>query len=157
MRIESLMTRQVRTCSQDDTLNRAAQIMWESDVGFLPVVDEHQHMVGVVMDRDILMGAYTQGCCLSDARVASVMARDVFTCSPDDDVTRLEQIMQDRQIRRIPVVGFAGELVGVITLGDLARVSQASALKKALGGIAISKTLATISEPRPESVARAAE
>jgi CBS domain-containing protein len=157
MRIESLMTREVRTCSADDSLNRAAQVMWDTDTGFLPVVDREAHVVGVVTDRDLLMGAYTQGRCLFDASVDSVMARDVVTCSPDDDVARVELLMQEKRIRRIPVVGSSGELAGVVTLGDLARASQKSALKKAFEGVPIARTLAAICDPRAPAAANAAE
>jgi CBS domain-containing protein len=155
MKIERMMTRDVRTCSPGDTLNRAAQIMWESDCGFLPVVDGDQ-VLGVVTDRDLCMGAYTQGVPLWAAPVSSVMSRQLWTCLPGDDVRDVESLMQDRKIRRVPVVGDSGGLVGVATLGDLARRSQSSAFQKATGGLAITKTLATICEPRPPAEAQAA-
>ena len=61
MNIEKMMNSHVLSCGSSDTLNRAAQLMWDGDCGFLPVVDEQQHVVGVVTDRDICMGAYTKG------------------------------------------------------------------------------------------------
>ena len=148
MKTESLMSKNVRTCSPADTLNRAAQIMWEADCGFLAVVDQRRHVVGVITDRDLLMGAYTRGQPLTSLNVGSVMSRNVCICSPDDSLATAEMLMKERQVRRLPVVDGFGELVGVITLGDLARSSQANTIKKALGSAMVAKTLAAICEPR---------
>jgi CBS domain-containing protein len=72
----------------------------------------------------------------------------VCTCSPDDSLSSAERLMTERRVRRLPVVNAFGEIVGVITLGDLARSSQANTVKKALGGPMIAKTLAAICEAR---------
>ena len=148
MLLEKLMKRNVCTCSPGDTLNRAAQIMWEGDCGFLPVVDEEQRVIGVVTDRDLLMGAFTQGAALSASTVDTVMSRDVQRCGADASIGDVERMMAKHQIRRIPVTDTSGKLHGVVTLGDLARAAQSSAFEKAFGSLAISKTLATICEPR---------
>jgi CBS domain-containing protein len=76
------------------------------------------------------------------------MSRNVCGCSPVDSLATAETLMKERQLRRLPVVDGFGELVGVITLGDLARSSQANTIKKALGGVMVAKTLAAICEPR---------
>lgn len=156
MNIEKVMTREVSACTASDTLNRAAQLMWEGDCGALPVLDEQRRVIGVVTDRDICMGTYTQGVPLWGASVASVMSKQLFTCSPNDDVGDVERLMREKQIRRVPVVNASGELLGIVTLGDLARCSQSSALQKAMGGLAIAKTLASICEARPHQEAGAA-
>ena len=148
MNIEKMMSKDVRTCTPSDTLNRAAQLMWEGDCGFLAVVGEQQQLVGVVTDRDLCMGAYTQGVPLWGASVSSVMSKDVQTCHGTDDAGEVEQLMREKQVRRVPVVDSSGSLVGLVTLGDLARCSQASAFKKAASGFAIAKTLAGICESR---------
>jgi CBS domain-containing protein len=63
MRVEQLMTREVKVCTEADTLNRAAQLMWDSDCGCIPMISAHGDggLIGVVTDRDIAMAAYTQG------------------------------------------------------------------------------------------------
>lgn len=157
MNIAKVMNRDVRTCSATDTLNRAAQIMWEGDCGLLPVIDERGRAVAVVTDRDICMGAYMQGVPLWGAPVSSVMSKTIHTCRPTDDLATVEQLMQERRIRRIPVVDSEGILLGIVTLGDLARSSQSSTLHKAMEGLGIAKTLASICEPRPPEAAVAAE
>lgn len=157
MNIEKVMTREVFACSPNDTLNRAAQIMWEADCGALPVVDAQRRVVGLVTDRDVCMASYTRGVPLWAAPVSSAMSKALFTCSPDDAVGDVERLMKEKQIRRVPVVNGEGELLGVVTLGDLARFSQQSAFQKATGGLAITKTLAAICEPRAPKQSAAAE
>ena len=157
MNVEKVMTREVCSCSPGDRLDRATQLMWEGDCGALPVVDEKRRVVGVVTDRDICMGCYLQGVPLWGATVSSVMSKELFTCSPEDEVGDVERLMREKRIRRVPVVNGARELLGMITLGDLARTSQSSALQKAMGGLAITKTLAAICEPRAPHEAAAAE
>jgi CBS domain-containing protein len=157
MNIENVMTRDVRACSSNDTLNRAAQIMWENDCGFLPVLDDQGRVVSVVTDRDICMGAHLQGVPLWAAAVSSVMSKKLCTCGPGDDVGDIESKMREDQIRRLPVVDDGGKLLGVVTVGDLARSSQSSAFQKATGGLSIAKTLAAICEPRTGRAVAAAE
>ncbi|HVW28058.1 MAG TPA: CBS domain-containing protein [Polyangiaceae bacterium] len=158
MNVTKVMTSDVVTCAPSDSLNRAAQIMWENDCGFLPVVEDGCRLVGVVTDRDICMGAYTQGRPLSDIAVDNVMARQIQTCKAEDEIASVERLMRDNKLRRVPVVDESSELLGVVTLGDLARCSQAGPLQKALGGLAISKTLASICEPRsPQQTSAAAQ
>ena len=71
MKPENLMNRAVCTCSERDSLEQAARIMWDSDVGCLVVVGEEGRPIGMVTDRDLTMAAYTQGVALRDASVSS--------------------------------------------------------------------------------------
>jgi CBS-domain-containing membrane protein len=118
-------------------------------------VDEQRRVVGVVTDRDICMGTYTQGVPLWGALVSSVMAKELFTCLPENEVSDVEELMRDKRIRRVPVVSGSGELLGIVTLADIARGAQSRALQKALGGLPIGKTLASICEPRAPQQAAA--
>ena len=150
MKIEDIMTRDVRTCASSDSLATAAQIMWENDCGAVPVLDAEDRVVGIITDRDLAMAAHLQGVPLRDSRVASAMARDVKTCSPRDTPATVQAIMQQHKIRRVPVVDEQRRLLGIASLGDLA---YAMAAEQTLGGDgmtwpAIAHTLARVSEPR---------
>ena len=150
MRIEDMMTRDVRGCTPDDRLATAAQIMWENDCGAVPVVDAQGRVIGIITDRDLAMAAHLQGVALSESRVASAMARDVKCCSPRDTPATVQAIMQQHKIRRVPVVDDHKHLLGIVSLGDLA---YAMAAEQTLGGdgmtwAAIAHTLARVSEPR---------
>ena len=150
MRVGNLMNRNVYACSRLDTLQRAAKLMWENDCGFLPVV-EGRRVVGTVTDRDALMGAYTRNAPLGTILVSNVMSDDLVVCSVDDDVRSAESLMQRRRVRRLPVLDARGDLVGVITLGDLARHAQSTAFRRARESLTVAKTLAAVCEPRSTS------
>jgi len=121
MQVKDLMTHDVRTCSATDSLSRAAQIMWETDCGCVPVVDDRASVVGMVTDRDICMAAYTQGRTLADMTVASAASSNVVTVRENDTLHRAETLMRDAQVRRLAVVDAEGQLVGLLSIGDLAR------------------------------------
>jgi len=78
MRVEQLMNQPVHTCRRTDSLNRAAQLMWDNDCGVLPVVDDRGLLAGVITDRDICMASYTQGRSLLELVVERAMAKKVF-------------------------------------------------------------------------------
>jgi len=150
MKVEELMTRDVRACGRYDSLNSAAHIMWEHDCGCVPVVDAERHVVGVVTDRDVCMAAYTQGQPLAAMLVNAAMAKDVATCTPEDSVAGAEAIMKARQVRRLPVVDAAGRLVGLLSFNDIARHAareRKTRGKRAIAADEIVHTLGAICEP----------
>ncbi|MEM1025246.1 MAG: CBS domain-containing protein [Myxococcota bacterium] len=114
------MNQPVRTCRRTDSLNRAAQLMWDYDCGVLPVVDDRGLLVGIITDRDICMGSYTQGRSLLELVVETAMATPVFACHLDDEIETAEYMMSDKKVRRLPVVDAGGRPVGVISLSDIA-------------------------------------
>lgn len=116
---ESLMTLDTQACQAEDSLHRAAQLMWENDCGSVPVVDSDRRVIGMITDRDICMAAFTQGGDLHAHPVSSAMSPQVYGCSPDDSVSVAEHLMREQQIRRIPVVN-DGRLVGMLSLNDIA-------------------------------------
>jgi CBS domain-containing protein len=158
MRVHELMTKDPLRCREEDSLDRAAQQMWEGDVGSLPVVDEEERVVGMITDRDICMAAYTQGRDLKSLSVASAMSRQVQSCGPNETLAIAEERMRRAQVRRLPVIQ-QSLLVGVLSLNDLALAalnagSAASAAGPSL--LEAGKTLGRICERR-ELEARAAE
>jgi CBS domain-containing protein len=150
MRVQELMTQMPATCTRESTCAEAARIMWDCDCGSVPVVDDNGRAVGIVTDRDICMSALFRGAPLSAIAVANVMSGDLATCQADDDVKDAERVMQQRQVRRLPVVDRGGALVGILSLGDVAqRVGQAPNGRDEHGdGANLVATIATISEPR---------
>ena len=120
MKVEQLMARSVRACRPDDTLNTAAEIMWENDCGCVPVVDVGNHVVGMVTDRDVCMAAYIQGRRLNEMRVSSAMSREVFSCKFDDAIAAAEEVLRVHAVRRLPVVDESGVLVGILSMNDIA-------------------------------------
>lgn len=146
-----------RACSPLDSLNQAAQIMWELDCGALPVVEDGDRVIGMITDRDICMAAYTRGQPLGAMRVESAMSHVVHTCSPDDTLGHAARVMADRQVRRLPITE-NGKLVGVLALADVARVVRAEHGNRVPGCVALAHTLAAVSAQRASAqTASAAE
>jgi CBS domain-containing protein len=151
MRVDELMSHDVKVCLAGDTLNRAAELMWNHNCGFLPVVpDETSRMLtGVITDRDIAMAAYTQGKTLCAITVSVAMARGVKVCHPSDDITTAEALMRLKQVHRLPVIDDNGAIVGVISLNDIARGTQREAHRnEQISDSGVAATVAAISQPR---------
>jgi CBS domain-containing protein len=144
MKIASLVHHDVTTCTIHDNLAQAAQLMWDRDIGCLPVIDDQGHVAGMITDRDICMAAYTQGSPLHAMPVTIAMAKHVFSCTPSDELAAVERIMSEHQIRRMPVIDAQGHPVGIVSLNDLARASITGEVPAA----EITATLAAVSAPR---------
>jgi len=141
------MTRNVFVCHPKDSLEQVAHLMWDGDVGCAVVTGADRKPVGMITDRDLAMAAYTQGALLRDIRVETAMATKIWACSVNDSLKEVEHKMRTAQVRRLPVVGFGGELVGIVTLGDIARSAHSSPSRLTeLPGLA--STLAGITERR---------
>lgn len=121
MHVADLMTQSPACCSQDSTVQEAAQLMEQHDCGCLPVVDGGQRVVGVVTDRDIACRCVGHGKDTTTS-VAEVMTAQPSCCGPDDDVREAERIMAERQVRRLPVVDEAGCCVGMVAQAHLAKL-----------------------------------
>lgn len=117
MLVHELMTKNPRTCGPDDDLGKAAIEMWQGDCGMLPVL-RGDRVVGVVTDRDICMGLALSGRRPAERQVQEVMSKEVYACTPDDDVGDALEIMGSRRIRRLPVVD-GDRLVGVLSMNDI--------------------------------------
>jgi CBS domain-containing protein len=129
--VSQVMTRNVQFVSPQETVQRAAQMMDDLNVGSLPVC-EGERLVGMVTDRDITVRATAAGIAPGDAVVDEVMSTDVRWCFEDQPLDDVMQQMADTQIRRVPVVSHddAHKLVGIVSLGDLATKSAAGAQKQ---------------------------
>ena len=121
MKVKDIMTTNVRKCFTSDSLATAAQLMWEHDCGCVPLLNEDARVVGMITDRDICMAAFFQGTPLSGIKVSTVMSRQLFDCTSDDDLSAAERIMREKKVRRLPVLNQDGRLVGLVSLSDIAR------------------------------------
>ena len=152
MKVRDLMIRDVRSCTQADSLNRAAQLMWEGDCGVVPVVGDDGAVVGMITDRDLCMAAYTRGVSLGSLRVEDAMSRDVTSCSAESSLDTAMSLMREARVRRLPVVDHRGVLTGILSMNDLAREAR----KQCQGAVsedlcvALADTLGTLCEPRHE-------
>ncbi|MBN6188212.1 CBS domain-containing protein [Aneurinibacillus sp. BA2021] len=116
-RLQDIMTRQVATVQPHQTLEEAARIMNDYNVGAVPVVENGQ-CVGMITDRDIAIRAAAQNRD-SQTQVRNVMTHNIVTASAQMDVHEAADLMAKNQIRRLPVVD-NNQVVGIVALGDLA-------------------------------------
>ncbi len=129
--IADVMTRGVRTLSPHDSVISAAQAMQEMDVGVIPVCDG-DHLVGMVTDRDIVLRAVALNRANDDTKLGHVMTAAPCWCYEDQPLDDVIEAMRDAQLRRMPVVDRSQQLVGIITLGDLAVKADESQAGSAL-------------------------
>jgi CBS domain-containing protein len=123
MAIRDLMTRGVQVVKPNDSLLAAAKKMADLDIGFLPVC-EGERLVGALTDRDITVRATARGLDPQKTTVGEVMTTDVTYCTEEEDIDRTARLMKDKQLRRVLVVDAKKKLVGVVSLGDLARQQE---------------------------------
>jgi CBS domain-containing protein len=122
MRISDIMSRDVQVVRAEAPIREAAELMARIDVGALPVCDGRR-LQGMVTDRDIVVRGLAKGLG-ADATIAQVMTEGVEYCFEDDDLTEVADKMAASQIRRIPVVDRDKNLVGIVSLGDVAREAK---------------------------------
>ena len=117
--VSDVMTRNVEVIAPEDSLQRAAQLMDELNVGALPVCSGKE-LLGMITDRDITVRAVAAGQVPSDTCVSDVMSERVRWVNEDDSTATVAHYMSDMQVRRLPVLNARHELVGIVSLGDLA-------------------------------------
>ncbi|HOC09643.1 MAG TPA: CBS domain-containing protein [Bacillota bacterium] len=118
MKIGDIMTRDVRTIDRNSTVEQAARMMKELNVGSIPVT-ENGNVIGIITDRDVVLRNVADGRTAADTRVEEVMSKTVVTATPDMDVHRAADLMAQNQIRRLPIVE-NNRMVGIVSIGDLA-------------------------------------
>ena len=138
MQIRDVMTPDPATVQPGDSLQRAAAQMDELNVGVLPVTDGGK-LVGLITDRDIVVRSTSAGQDPKTARVADAMTVDPQTMGPDTHVLDAIRLMEEHQLRRLPILD-DGRLVGIVALGDLAAAGTPEA------GEAL-ETISTPAEP----------
>ena len=143
--VSQVMSAQVFTCSADDSVRRALQLMWDHDIGLVPVHRDGK-TVGVVTDRDVAMAGYLRGGLAMSADVATVMTKTLHTCKAEQSLQAASAQMRDACVRRLLVTDDDGSVVGVLSIGDIARWAARSDAHRTMAGVA--ETLAVISKPR---------
>lgn len=118
MKVREAMTRDVRLIAPDQSIQEAARLMAELDIGAVPV-QEDDRLVGMITDRDIAVRAVAEGRG-PDTPVRQIMSPEVKYCFDDQSVDEVTQNMGDLRLRRLPVLNRDKRLVGILSLGDLA-------------------------------------
>ena len=119
MIVRDIMTRDVEVVHPDSVIQEAAGKMASLDVGSLPVCD-NRRLIGVVTDRDIAIRAVAEGRDPKNTKVSEAMTPELIYCFEDEGVQEAVKLMERYQIRRLPILNREKQLVGIVSLGDLA-------------------------------------
>jgi CBS domain-containing protein len=120
MQVKDVMTEDVACVSPRTTIAEAAKLMRDRDIGALPIAEKNG-VIGIVTDRDICCRVIAQGLDPETTAVSEVMSRNVATCFEDQELPEAAHIMEQRQVRRLPVMDRKRKLVGIMSLGDLSQ------------------------------------
>ncbi|MFL0246527.1 CBS domain-containing protein [Candidatus Clostridium stratigraminis] len=137
MKLKDIMTKDVATLNSEDTVERAAHLMKQYNIGSVPVCSGEE-IIGIITDRDIAVRSVAEGENFKNQKVRDIMTSNPVIANQDMDIHDAARIMSERQIRRLPVVENKN-IVGIISLGDLAVENN---LKDNAG-----EALSNISEP----------
>jgi CBS domain-containing protein len=118
-RVRDVMTPDPQCVSESDTIMEAARIMQSADTGIVPVVDGKK-IIGLITDRDIVVRLIAEGKDVQKARVNEVMTKSVRKVDEDSPISEVVELMSNAQIRRVPVVNNRDEIVGIVSMADLA-------------------------------------
>ena len=144
MKAREIMTERPACVTPDNTIADAARLMAKHDCGCIPVVedDESRFLVGVITDRDLALRGVARGRS-PETPVKELMTTDVSAVSPDDPLDKVEELMADLQVRRVPVVDEDGCCIGIIAQADLALENGSTSDEE------VGQVVERISEPTP--------
>ena len=126
MQVKDVMTADPACCISETALQEVAQMMVDHDCGEIPVVDgkETKLPIGVITDRDIVCRTVARGLNPLDLAVADCMTTPCVTVTPDMSIGSCAWLMEDKKIRRVPVVDADGRCCGIVSLADIARLGK---------------------------------
>ena len=135
MLIKDVMSRHIATVGEETTIVDTAVLMEEYDIGVVPVVEQKQ-LLGVVTDRDIVLRCVAKGKDITQTKVKEVMSKNMVSVSPDQPLDMALQAMAGWQVKRLAVTD-QGQLAGIISLSDIARIRSSAETSWALTEISM--------------------
>lgn len=142
MKVKDAMHKGVQSAAPSTPVKEIAELMVRHDIGAVPVVDRDT-LLGMVTDRDLVCRVLTNGKTLSAVVAKDVMTVGVIYCRDNEEINDAIHLMEDKQVRRLPVVDTDGRLVGMLSLGDISHATSQN-----LAGEAIRAVSAHHEEPR---------
>ena len=133
MRVGDICARRVVTTERSTSIRDAVALMRDEHVGDVVVTAPHaagEAPVGILTDRDIVLELLAKDVAIDSVTVGDVMSYELATVEAEDEILDAIEVMQSNGVRRLPVVGAGGELVGLLSLDDLV-----AALSEAIGGL----------------------
>jgi len=119
LKVEDVMIKNVVTVDADTTVKKAVEIMNKYEIGSLVVIKRNK-LVGILTERDILKRVLAESRNPEKTKVREIVTTPIITTSPTTDLEEAAKLMFEKNVKKLPVVS-KGELVGLVTLTDLAR------------------------------------
>ena len=131
MKIQEAMTTQVKSCHAGTNLAEVAATLWNYDCGALPVTDDSGRVIGMISDRDICIAVMSKNRLASEITVGEIISGNhVYDCTPEADIQDALKVMEQQQVRRLPVVDKEGKLQGIFSINDAVLAAQNKAGKE---------------------------
>ena len=146
MKIKEVMSQDPVCCLVTDTAQSVARMMCEHNIGSIPVVSDKQskQLVGMITDRDLCCSVIVGGLDAKTTSIQKFVTANPITCRDGENIDNCERVMQEHQVRRVPVVDGQNHVIGIVSQADLALKGKPEHL---------SKTVAEISRPKRASAA----
>lgn len=137
MKINEVMSRNPVCCVPTDTARRVARIMCDQNVGSIPVVmdQESRRLVGMITDRDLCCSVIAEGLDPKGTSIEKFMTLNPVTCRDAENVENCERLMQEHQIRRIPIIDRDERVIGIVAQADLALKEKPDRVSKTVAEI----------------------
>ena len=146
MKVRDVMSQNPVCCLPTDNAQAVARMMCEQNVGLIPVVSDQQskQLLGVITDRDLCCNLVARGLDPKATNIQNLITQHPFTCRDGENIEKCERLMQEHQVRRVPIVDGNNSVIGMVSQADLALKEKPERL---------SKTVAEISKPTHTSAA----
>jgi CBS domain-containing protein len=119
MKVRTVMVESPVSCSPDTNLGAVAEMMWNNNCGFVPIVSSEQNVVGVLTDRDMCIAMATRSQSAGEITAQQASSGNVHSCQVEDEISSALETMSDKGVRRLPVVNNTGKLAGILSLDDI--------------------------------------
>ena len=136
MKVREIMTKDPVCCLASDTAQRVARVLKENGVGSVPVISdkESRKLVGMITDRDLCLGILAEG---RDAKtpIQGHFSANPVSCREGENIAACEKLMQEHQVRRMPIVDGEGRVIGIVAQADLALKEKPEKVKEVVAEI----------------------
>jgi len=134
MKVKQAMHKGVQWAGPGTSLEQLARLMWENDVGAIPI-GEHDRLIGMVTDRDIVCRCIAKGLDPKTATARDVMTAGIVYCLDKQELDDAARLMETKQVRRLPVINSKKRMVGILSLGDVYNAAPRAVSEEAMQGV----------------------
>jgi CBS domain-containing protein len=136
MKVREVMSANPACCTPEDSAQTAAKMMCDRNVGSIPVIDRQSRtLVGMITDRDLCCSIVAHGLDAKTTPVQEFIAQNPVTCRDGENLEKCERLMQEHQVRRIPVVDGENHVIGIVAQADLALKDKPERVHKTVADI----------------------